>query len=467
MDSAEPTIPAGTRVLVLLNPGHTSRNYLLGIASAAERLGVLAGTLELGPVWQQVQGAGPSVRADLARQVTELCVRHRVTHALGYIHNGVFEFGMFEERRGQPPVSAFTRAGVRHILLWTDHPHWAMNGTALDPRVSAALAHPNHLHVVKSPAAASELRELCGWTNVIASPMAEDYGALVPVRDIEPKFDAAVLMSDAAPLPEAVRPFLDSDDPDPASIAECLLPAATHAAHRLVSESQLGASLSAATVALLSALFEARAASPLVPVWTLCQSLRERHGEAFAWLTADARRWHRAAACVNALSAWRRFFWPAWLGRRASVGVFGSPAERLGLPAQAHAGDASWVPYADQPRVYAHGRVALNINAAHDEAGLTHKPFQIAASGVCCVHHAAVGLDRCFEPAEEIVVFERGPELLDAVRSLACDARRRGQIAERALARAKREHTWEHRLASFVRAAPAADRAGGALESAA
>jgi len=455
---------------VLLNPGHTSRNYMLGIASAAERLGVLAGTLELGPVWQRLQGAGaagPSIRADLARQVTDLCARHGVTHAIGYTQNGVFEFGMFEKRRGQAPVSAFTQAGVRHILLWTDHPNWAMNGTALDPQVSSALAHPSHLHVVKSPAAASELREICGWASVLASPMAEDYQALTPSKEAEPRFDVAVLMSDATPLPECVRRFLSEDDPDPCAIMEALAPEARRAVKRFVAEAELGASLSAAAEALLSALMDARTKSPLVPVWTLCERLREQHPEAAAWLMADPRRWHRGASCVNALSAWRRFFWPAWLGRRVSVGVFGSSAERLGLPAQSDAKDASWVAYADQPRVYAQGRIALNVNAAHDEAGLTHKPFQIAASGVCCVHHATLGLDQCFEPGEEIEVFERGPELLDVVRSLAGDAQRRARLAENALGRAKREHTWERRLESFVRAAPATARSAGALESAA
>lgn len=464
------SIPLGTRVLVLLNPGQTSRHYMLGIAAAAERAGVLAGTLELGPVWQRLQTAGAqgqAVRSDLGRQVTELCARHRVTHAIGYTQNGVFDFGLYEERRGHAPVSALTRAGVRHILLWTDHPNWAMNGAALDPQVSSVLAHPNHLHVVKSPAAASELRAMNRWANVIASPMAEDYTTLTPAPDLEPRFEAAVLMSDAAPLPGPVRPFLDHDDPDPSAVMESLLPVARKAAKAFVAEAELGASLSAASDALLSAMIEARVQSPLVPVWTLAQRLREHHPEALAWLSADPRRWHRGAACVNALSAWRRFFWPAWLGRRVSLGVFGSPAERLGLPAQDDPKDAGWVAYHDQPRVYAQGRVALNVNAAHDEAGLTHKPFQIAASGVCCVHHATLGLDDCFEPGEEVVVFERGPELLDAVRSLASDERRPAEFAERALERAKREHAWEHRLASFVRAAPAASTEGGALESAA
>src|SRR5690554_1887746 len=86
------------RVLVLLNPGVTSRNYLIGIARAAQRMGVLAGAVELEPLWRRVQEAkgAPATRVAIAQELANLCRRECVTHVLSYTHNGVFEFGLHQ-----------------------------------------------------------------------------------------------------------------------------------------------------------------------------------------------------------------------------------------------------------------------------------------------------------------------------------------------------------------------------------
>ena len=94
---------------------------------------------------------------------------------------------------------------------------------------------------------------------------------------------------------------------------------------------------------------------------------------------------------------WRRNFWLAWLGRRVNLGLYGSPAAPMGLPQTAEA--AGWVGYEQQAAVYAHsGQSRSTSTRPADEEGLTHKPFQIAASGVACIHHASAGLESCFTP---------------------------------------------------------------------
>ena len=166
------------------------------------------------------------------------------------------------------------------------------------------------------------------------------------------------------------------------------------------------------------------------------------------FLRAEPVRWYTAIASLRLMVHWRRNFWPAWLARRVNVGSYGSPAHD---PAFNQAPDAAqWVPYDQQSAVYARGSLALNINAAHDEEGLTHKPFQIAAAHAPCIHHDSQGLSDWFTPGEEILTFRRGPELLDSVRTLLGSAPLRAQLADSLRSRALQDHTWDLRLQQML-----------------
>lgn len=456
----------GVRLLILLNPGHTSRNYLIGIVRAAQRLGVFAGAVELEPFWRELAASGvnsPAVRAAGAKQMAELCRTQRVTHVLGYTHNGVLDFGARADPAAQAganhaaPMGLFAALGVRHILLWTDHPHWAGGGAALAPAISAILAHGSHLHIVKSRAAAEELRAIAGWERVVALTMGEDYEAMVPDRSVAPIHDVALIQSDATPVHEALGRFLGESDPDPRAMMEAMREPTIAYVRRRIEESggEHGPGSEPAPIgacaAFGEALIERRLDAPLPSWWRTAAPIRAEHGEAMIWLGADLRRWASFTAALNTLVNWRRSFWPAWLVRRGvGVGLYGSPAGAASVAAPGAttpAPDAeAWISYTHQPSVYAAGRVALNINAGHDEEGLTHKPFQIAAAGAACAHHDSIGLAGAFEPGREVAIFTRGAELLDTVRRLAGDERARAAMGEAMRARALRDHTWDHFL---------------------
>lgn len=435
-----------TRLLVLLNPGSTSRNYLIGIARAAESMGILAGVMELEPIWRQAAAAGADVakvRAGAARQVAAHCAECRATHVLGYTHNGVFDFGLFTDPAGgATPVGLFPSLGLTHILVWTDHPHWAAQGSALEPQVARILAHPAHLHVVKAPCAAAELVTLCGWAHVIATTVGEDYDALAPAASSPPLHDVVLIQSDAQALSEPSMRFLAEDDPDPRDMLEAHRQPTLRAVSDVLGTADpvAGASLGAAVQAFAGALIDAKLDHPLCPWWRLTTPLRATHPDATAWLHADMRRWVRFTAAMNTLVGWRRRFWPAWLARHVNVGLYGSASEAMGLVTPPDG--ARWVDYIRQPTIYARGRVALNINAGHDEEGLTHKPFQIAAASVPCLHHDTIGLADAFDLGREALTFTRGPELLGAVRDLIRDDARRQRLADAMRTRARADHTW-------------------------
>lgn len=423
-----------TRLLVLLNPGRTSRHYLLGIAGAARQRGILAGTLELGEVW--AAAGSPASRAKVAARVRGLCEEAGVTHVLGYVHNGVFDFGLHEAGNGPEPL--FASMGLRHILLWTDHPNWAQQGGALDPRAAKVLAHPLHTHIVKSQAAAAEIAEVLGWPAVMGMPMAEDPGMIVPDRSIMPVHDAVMIVGDPTAPPIETLSFLDDADPEPAAVMRAMRPAAERAFELTLGSWSASAEQSAGLWALARSWLDAKEAQPLRSFHGLARGLEASHGPALAALRADPRRWYATIAALGAVSAWRRTFWPAWLARRADLCVMGPGA---GGP---------WVEYQRQASAYALGCCAININAPHDEEGLTHKPFQIVASGVPLVHHATIGLDDCFTAGDEVLVFERGGELLEALRRAGRALERRATFADAARQRLLREHTWDHRLQQMI-----------------
>ncbi len=131
---------------------------------------------------------------------------------------------------------------------------------------------------------------------------------------------------------------------------------------------------------------DARIRRPLTPFWRLAEQMEDEHGDALAVLRRDPRLYYETVGSLQVVAGWRRFFWPAWLSRRVSLGVYGSAASQMNIPTPP--GGGVWIPNAVQPEIYARGRVAININAGHDESGLTHKPFQIGASGVACLHHS-------------------------------------------------------------------------------
>lgn len=434
-------------LLVLLPPGNQARHYLLAIHRAAVRLGVHSRLVEVTPLKVQIQQAASAKAAaeGILHSLTMLTRAHRATHVLGYATGGTVDLANAPTPEGMGTV--WNALGVRQILLWTDHPNWAVDGAALVPEVRQVLAHPGTLHLLKSQAAAEEARAVLGWPNIDAMPMAEDYELLRPAERGRPVHDVVTIAGSLSRVPEPAERFLNHDDPDPAGIDRAMtVPVLSKWDERVATDATHKPKLRDALRRFAAELLEARAAEPAATIWQITRRLEPDHADAVAWLTSDPQRWYDAEATLRQAAGWRRSFWIAWLARRVNVGVYGCSALELGID-QPRGAD-QWVAYERQASVYAMGRCALNINQSHDQAGVTHKPFQIAASGVPCVHHATAELADLFTPGREIITFTRGPELLAWIDRLCADPTLGEKIAERALLKARMEHTWEQRLAA-------------------
>ncbi|MFA6045125.1 MAG: glycosyltransferase [Phycisphaerales bacterium] len=437
------------RFLLLLNPGRQSRFYLLGLARAASRLGIPAFALELKPLWDQVQQANDKLAATQAvgRELAKLCERERLTHVLGYGYNGVELGRVFGP--GVEPL--FASLGLQHLMLWTDHPNWMMNGIAMGAQMAGLLAHPRHVHFLKSDIAAAEAKGVLGWPNVFGLAMAEDYELVRPAADVLPTHDVVGIIGSAGAVCAEAARFLDDGDPDAGAIDAALAPAALSEMDAAMKGLAGWADARDQALAWGERVLAAKRERPLDGLWRIAT---EGGVVPPPWLVADARRWYPAAAALRTSVQWRRDFWLAWLARRRTVLLCGCDARAI-TPDQPEWARA-WVDYEQQSRVYALGGCAINTNAAHDEEGCTHKPFQIAASGVACVHHASRGLAELFHEPEEIMSFAGGTALLEAVDTARL---RRGDFARAIRERAVRDHTWDGRLLNMLELAKAASQA--------
>src|SRR5262249_12947383 len=153
-----------------------------------------------------------------------------------------------------------------------------------------------------------------------------------------------------------------------------------------------------------------------------------------AWyLTMAYPVYMKATRILWRLREWERRFYLAYLSRFVRVGVFGADWSKLGLPrATVEGATDHWVDFLKQSQVYARGRVALNITDGHDEEGVTMKPFEIAASGVPMLHYHAAGLERCFEPDEEVTIFSTPQEARQKLELLLDDPALRNRMANKA-----------------------------------
>ncbi len=106
------------------------------------------------------------------------------------------------------------------------------------------------------------------------------------------------------------------------------------------------------------------------------------------------------------------------------------------------------IPFNVFARAISAARVNLNITRrshATVPGSSTCRPFELAATGAAVVSNPHAGLERWFEPGEEIVVVEDAREALAAYRELLGDPAQAEAMGARARERVLDEHTYAHR----------------------
>ena len=109
-------------------------------------------------------------------------------------------------------------------------------------------------------------------------------------------------------------------------------------------------------------------------------------------------------------------------------------------------------------QAFSNASIALNIHQFFGEprdhgrygTGANRRVFELAAIGTVQLCDAKQDIARNFIEDQEIVLFRTVDELRAKARDLLASPTQRAEIAERARARALREHTWAHRLTELL-----------------
>ncbi len=108
------------------------------------------------------------------------------------------------------------------------------------------------------------------------------------------------------------------------------------------------------------------------------------------------------------------------------------------------------VSYAATGRIYARHHVALNVHARVVREGTNMRTFECAGYQIPLLAEYSPGIERCFEPGREIVLFRNNDELSQGLGRLIADERWAQELARAARRRALAEHTYYHRLARML-----------------
>ena len=426
-------------ILVLQNPGRVSAYYIRGLQLAARRIGVNLLPIDLEPLWL----AEDQDKLRIGNVLIDFCLRHNISAVLGYAGTAVFSFPPAQLATGEL-IPFFSSLGIPQILLWTDHPHWIGNVSPTTAEHQALLSNPLCHHFVKSPSAARDLIEVLGWPASYAMPMAEEPELLADNRDVKPLYDVVAICGAIPALSPELNRFLTQDDPDPVEISRTFAGATTSTLVTRLNKEQDSIPDGARLTAFCETLVETR-------LQNLEKSIREcilLAGRAESeMLDAMARNpdcYLDVHRILWQLDGWKRTFHLRYLARQFKVRVFGSDCSGCDFVA------GGWVDYREQSRAYATGRMAINISQAHDDEGVTHKPFQIVASNVPLLHNRRGGLDALFLPGEEMTVFSRPAEARESVAYLLRNPELRAEMVARARRRLDAEHTWAHRLRTML-----------------
>jgi len=121
------------------------------------------------------------------------------------------------------------------------------------------------------------------------------------------------------------------------------------------------------------------------------------------------------------------------------------------------------VDHATINEIYNRSKICLNVHKSWKvdrdrPAGLNMRTFEIAGAGGFQLTNDPGNVDVEFDVGEEVVTYEDADDLVEQIRYYLDNPERRERIAARGHERAKREHTFAHRISEIIAAAPESTR---------
>lgn len=260
-----------------------------------------------------------------------------------------------------------------------------------------------------------------------------------PAVHVKPDFDVVAVTGPVWAVPAYLQPFLDQDRPDCEAIMARVAEDVRGRLKALWAQN-VPEPMRAEMEKLGEVWVELRRQDVRTAAVRHLRALQDRHPEAADWLLKHYETYFSAVRALWEFGAWQRQFYLVYLAKHFRVQVFGPDSSKIGMTG------GGWVDYRDQAAAYARGRMAINISVGHEEEGLSHKPFQIAASGVPMVHIDRKGLGDCFEVGNEVAIFNSPADAREVIADLLAHPDRLETMGQAAHHRFLKDHTWAIRL---------------------
>lgn len=466
-----PTRPL--RILFFLQPGNTSRHAALDMIAGLQAAGHTISTLELGPLWARYDAlaATPARAADerlaTTRQVGGFIKSANIDLSIAFWGNALTSLTHgwnrtpTTDRPDGHALSCFDLWDAPHLMYWFDAPHWAQGGTVRGMAPTGLFTGRSLFSIVNNSGIADEMTRTLAFRHAAALPYAVSEITFrpdpwKPARQRE--FDIAIATGpgDDPPTPLMLTE-LSREQPDIAAIRAEQAAAARDGLHPLATRAP--AAQHAALHTLLSRLIDTQLADPHTPMLRRLDALVAADpalAPAHASLLADPGLWIDASAHIRRIDSWRRAFHAAFLCRRFSCVLFGEGPESLapwGVRTGTSRGETpslGYVPHEAQRTVYGRARFALSAMRWQDDIGIHLKPLEAGASGTVSLCDRRSGLAELLEPETQTIATHSPGDMAARATALLANPDRIDTIAQAALMRIRREHTWRARSAQLL-----------------
>lgn len=356
--------------------------------------------------------------------------------------NGITSFDNAMTPAG--PRSTFDALGKPHVMFWLDAPFWASEGAiphAISSPGGAIFQSPNNHHLINNPGTAEEMRRVLGLRNVVPFTYGVNPRVFCPQEIPADQADLVYALGpgDPSPTPEMLeelgKPAPDMDRCRRSS-ADRLKPAIMAHASRWPS----GMLQDAET--LLEQLIRAQLDNRHEPMLERLDRLAGEHpacGRAIGHMLKDPVAYARVTMDVRSIENFERAFTFTYLSKHFRALTFGSGTLDGWDATHEHAG---FVPYEHQARLYACGKLGLNVMRWQDDIGYNVKPYEITASGAALLTIRRAGLDGIFDDGDEVLSFADPAEARAQAEAILSDPARLARVQHAGRARTLRDHTW-------------------------
>ncbi len=436
------------RVLFFLQPGTNSRSIFRDMIRGFAQSGHETIIWELHPIRQLYERhaqARTALMQDVASIVAGLIRSNRIDLSVGMWANAIMSLA--NGRRNGEAATFFDLIESPHLMFWLDAPHWAHGEEFWELFGSPVLRGPFVHHLINNPALAREMREVLGFGQVLDHPYGINEEVFRPV-EASPEFDIVFGIGPGdPPMSPLMERALASSDPDMEEIRSEQAQQVRARLAEIVRQSESEAPLGELCEELLRWQLRDRDTPMLERIDALGEGdarLRRAGDE----LRSRSSLFVRTSMALRSVEQFERAFVICYLSRHLRCAVFGSGSALAGWDYRGER--LGELAYEDQHRAYARGRIALNVMRQQDEVGVNLKPLEISACGRVCLMRERPGIERVLTPGGEIATFRTPAGALESARALIDDDAARARMADRALRRVLREHTWQVRVGQIL-----------------